>query len=130
LSTLPIDCLKIDRSFVAHLEPGSRESAVVRSIVVLGNSLGKSVVAEGIETNAQLEQLRDMGCPLGQGYFMARPMAARDVPALLGWVLAVPGLAASDGDPAARALRASESSLAFAPGAVLPARSPADVVLH
>jgi diguanylate cyclase (GGDEF)-like protein/PAS domain S-box-containing protein len=130
LSSLPIDCLKIDRSFVARLEPGSKESAVVRSIVVLGNSLGKSVVAEGIETRTQLEQLRDMGCPLGQGYFMARPIAARDVPGLLGWVPAVPGLGATDGDPTARPMRASQGSLAFAPGAPLTVSSPVDVVLH
>jgi diguanylate cyclase (GGDEF)-like protein/PAS domain S-box-containing protein len=79
LSTLPIDCLKIDRSFVSRLESGSNEAAVVRSIVLLGNSLGKAVVAEGIETETQLSQLREMGCPLGQGYFLARPLSPQDV---------------------------------------------------
>ena len=83
LSTLPIDTLKIDRSFVAALEVGSNEAAVVRSIVLLGSALGKSVVAEGIETEAQLEQLREMGCAGGQGYLLARPMTAHDVGLML-----------------------------------------------
>ncbi len=83
LSTLPIDCLKIDRSFVNRLDQGVNEAAVVRSIVLLGTSLGKVVVAEGIETAAQLELLREMGCGLGQGYLLARPMPAQDVSTLL-----------------------------------------------
>jgi diguanylate cyclase (GGDEF)-like protein/PAS domain S-box-containing protein len=83
LSTLPLDCLKIDRSFVARLETGSKEAAVVRAIVLLGSSLGKAVVAEGIETPAQLEQLREMGCRLGQGFLLARPLTPLDVGALL-----------------------------------------------
>ena len=83
LSTLPIDTLKIDRSFVARLEAGSNEVAVVRSILLLGHSLGKSVVAEGIETSDQLEQLQDMGCKLGQGYLLACPQAPADVSSLL-----------------------------------------------
>ena len=83
LSTLPIDCLKIDRSFVSRLEHGSNEAAVVKSILLLGHSLGKAVVAEGIETEEQLLQLQEMGCDLGQGYLLARPQAAADVCLLL-----------------------------------------------
>ncbi len=83
LSTLPIDTLKIDRSFVARLDQGSNEAAVVKSILLLGSSLGKSVVAEGIETEEQLLQLQDMGCDLGQGYLLARPQPAADVSSLL-----------------------------------------------
>ncbi len=83
LSTLPIDHLKIDRSFVARLAPGSNEAAVVRSIVLLGSSLGKTVVAEGIETQEQLEQLCELGCRFGQGFHLARPMSAADVSARL-----------------------------------------------
>jgi diguanylate cyclase (GGDEF)-like protein/PAS domain S-box-containing protein len=83
LSTLPIDCLKIDRSFVMRLEQGANETAVVRSIVLLGSALGKAVVAEGIETEEQLAQLREMGCRFGQGYFLSRPQAPQDVPLLL-----------------------------------------------
>jgi diguanylate cyclase (GGDEF)-like protein/PAS domain S-box-containing protein len=83
LSTLPIDCLKIDRSFVMRLDAGSNEAAVVRSIVLLGSALGKTVVAEGIETDAQLRHLQGMGCRLGQGYLLARPIAPAEVTRLL-----------------------------------------------
>jgi EAL domain-containing protein (putative c-di-GMP-specific phosphodiesterase class I) len=84
---LPIDCLKIDQSFVSRLDSpgasGTNEAAVVRSIILLGSSLGKVVVAEGIETASQLAQLRSMGCRLGQGYLLARPLVASDVCARL-----------------------------------------------
>ncbi|MBI5716937.1 MAG: bifunctional diguanylate cyclase/phosphodiesterase [Burkholderiales bacterium] len=76
LATLPIDTLKIDRSFVARLTEGSREAAVVRSIISLGNSLGKAVLAEGIETEPQRRQLEAMGCELGQGFLLAPPLSA------------------------------------------------------
>ena len=79
LSTLPIDILKIDRSFVSRLHSGANEATVVRSIVLLGSSLGKTVVAEGIEHAAQIEQLREMGCGAGQGYHLARPMPAHEI---------------------------------------------------
>ncbi len=74
LATLPIDCLKIDRSFVSRMEAGSNEAAVVQSIILLGTSLRKTVVAEGIETASQWAQLCAMGCPLGQGFHLARPL--------------------------------------------------------
>ncbi|MBL8345320.1 MAG: EAL domain-containing protein [Rubrivivax sp.] len=76
LSMLPIDSLKIDMSFVKHLRAGSKEAAVVRAIVLLGTSLGKQVIAEGIETISQMELLRDLGCDVGQGYYMSRPLSA------------------------------------------------------
>jgi diguanylate cyclase (GGDEF)-like protein/PAS domain S-box-containing protein len=87
LSTLPIDCLKVDRSFVSRLDSGSNEAAVVRSIVLLGTSLGKAVVAEGIETEAQLQQLREMGCGFGQGYLLGRPKTPGEVSSLLASLL-------------------------------------------
>jgi EAL domain-containing protein (putative c-di-GMP-specific phosphodiesterase class I) len=83
LSSLPIDSLKIDRSFVRDLHLGSNESAVVRAIVLMGNSLGKSIIAEGIETDAQLALLREMGCGGGQGFHLARPLAPEVAEALL-----------------------------------------------
>jgi diguanylate cyclase (GGDEF)-like protein/PAS domain S-box-containing protein len=83
LSSLPIDSLKIDRSFVSRLETSPTEAAVVRSIVLLGSSLGKAVVAEGIETPGQLEQLREMGCRFGQGYLLAHPLPPEAVSSLL-----------------------------------------------
>lgn len=79
LSNLPIDCLKIDRSFVVNLRAGSKEAAVIRAIVSLGKSLGKEVIAEGIETVAQRDELRDLGCDVGQGYLLARPQPAEAI---------------------------------------------------
>ncbi len=75
LSKLPIDSLKIDRSFIAHLQPGSDDAAVVGAIIQLGGSLRKLVVAEGIESASQMAQLRDLGCGFGQGFHMASPLS-------------------------------------------------------
>jgi len=75
LSTLPITSLKIDRSFVQRLQDGSRNSEVVKAIVTLGHSLGRAVIAEGIESPAQLAKLRELGCGFGQGYLLARPLS-------------------------------------------------------
>jgi diguanylate cyclase (GGDEF)-like protein/PAS domain S-box-containing protein len=83
LSSLPIDSLKVDRSFVRDLRTGSKESTIVRAIVHLGESLGKRVIAEGIETLSQLDQLREMGCQMGQGFHMSRPLAAEAIETLL-----------------------------------------------
>ena len=75
LSTLPITSLKIDRSFVQRLQDGTRNSEVVKAIVTLGHSLGRAVIAEGIESPAQLSKLRELGCGFGQGYLLARPLS-------------------------------------------------------
>src|SRR5882757_7261492 len=78
LQNLPIDTLKIDQSFVRNLDPSSdNESgngAIVRAIVTLAQQLGLRVVAEGVETNEELQLLRRLGCDLVQGYLFARPM--------------------------------------------------------
>ena len=89
LSSLPIDSLKVDRSFVRNLRAGSKESMVVRAIVKLGNALGKGVVAEDIETASQFDQLKEMGCQLGQGFLMSRPLVPEAVEALLERTLAM-----------------------------------------
>ncbi|WP_162520678.1 putative bifunctional diguanylate cyclase/phosphodiesterase [Pseudaquabacterium pictum] len=86
LHSLPIDSLKIDPSFVQALQASQgagADAAVVRAVVELGRSLGKGVIAEGIETASQLALLRAMGCLQGQGYHLAPPLAAEAVPALL-----------------------------------------------
>lgn len=75
LSRLPIDSLKIDRSFVTRLQRNSDDAAVVAAIVQLGSTLRKAVVAEGIETDDQMTQLRELGCELGQGFHLARPLS-------------------------------------------------------
>jgi EAL domain-containing protein (putative c-di-GMP-specific phosphodiesterase class I) len=77
LHAIPIDCVKIDKSFISRLagDGDSDPSAgVVRGIISLSHELGKTVVAEGIETEEQARMLRDYGCDLAQGYFFGRPM--------------------------------------------------------
>ena len=74
LSTLPIDELKIDRSFICDMLENSTHAAIVRSIVDLGHNLAVQVVAEGVETPETLTALQEIGCDLAQGYLFARPM--------------------------------------------------------
>jgi diguanylate cyclase (GGDEF)-like protein/PAS domain S-box-containing protein len=88
LPTLPVHSLKIDRGFVNEMQRRVDQTALLRAIVLLGNSLGKSVIAGGIETSAQLEQLRKMGCTAGQGYYLARPLAAERVDRMLDALVA------------------------------------------
>ncbi len=65
--------IKIDRSFVAALEEGTE--AITSTLVHLARSMDITVVAEGIETPYQLRRLRELGCPLGQGYYLSRPLS-------------------------------------------------------
>ena len=98
LSTLPVDSLKIDRAFVSGLgrRDGDSESAIVRAILLLGESLGKAIVAEGIETAEQLAHLTKMGCSGGQGFYLSRPLAAEKATLLLaGMAAGRPGTRAS-----------------------------------
>lgn len=78
LSRLPLNVLKIDRSFVSHLQAPSSSSPVVRAIITLARSLGLETVAEGVETPEELQLLRQMGGHLAQGYLFARPLQATD----------------------------------------------------
>ncbi|WP_337842580.1 EAL domain-containing protein [Rheinheimera sp.] len=73
LRTLPIDCLKIDRSFVATLEQDHFSKEIVRAIIQLAQSLGLKVVAEGVEQAEQAIQLKALGCDKAQGYFFGKP---------------------------------------------------------
>lgn len=73
LRTLPIDGLKIDRSFVATMLDGGVDAAVVEAIISLGTALHVSVIAEGIEDAATAQRLMELGCPLGQGFHFGRP---------------------------------------------------------
>jgi diguanylate cyclase len=73
LRQLPIDCVKIDRGFVAGIAHDRRDLAIIRSIVGLTRALEQTVVAEGIESTAQLELLQELGVEYGQGYFFAPP---------------------------------------------------------
>ncbi len=83
LSQLPIDSLKIDRSFVSQLQRNPADAAVVSAIIQLGGTLHKTVVAEGIETAAQMDQLRQLGCGFGQGFHLATPLSAAQASAWL-----------------------------------------------
>lgn len=84
LSRLPLDALKIDKSFVSELDRGSTSEVLVRGIVELARSLGIAVIAEGVETLDQLRALRSMECDLAQGYLLAYPAPADEVGPLLG----------------------------------------------
>jgi diguanylate cyclase (GGDEF)-like protein len=79
LLRLPIDQLKLDRSFVSGLPDDDDAGTIARAVVSLGHNLNLTVLAEGIETEAQLVALREFGCDLGQGYLFARPVAKDDV---------------------------------------------------
>ena len=73
LKRLPVDELKIDKSFIRHLAQDDSDVAIVRSTIGLAHDLGLTVVAEGIEDEVTLNLLSDLGCDVGQGYFLARP---------------------------------------------------------
>ncbi len=75
LRTLPVDIIKLDRSFVTGITASSTTSAVARSIVSLADALGLVVVAEGIETLTQLEELVQLRCGFGQGFLFSRPVS-------------------------------------------------------
>ncbi len=83
LHQFSFDTLKIDRSFVSRIGPNGENSEIVRTIISLAQVLGLDVVAEGVETAAQMALLRDLGCHFGQGYFFSRPVPAEAATALL-----------------------------------------------
>ncbi len=85
LSRFPTDTLKVDKSFVGRMELESEGEnvAIVRTIVALAHALGMDVIAEGVETAAQLSRLRAIGCEYGQGYFFAKPLPSEDATALM-----------------------------------------------
>lgn len=84
LHHFPVDCLKIDRSFISDLESITHTRALVQGIISLAHALGVTVAAEGVETPAQVARLRTMGCDLAQGYHFARPMPADEAVAAVG----------------------------------------------
>jgi predicted signal transduction protein with EAL and GGDEF domain len=109
LSVLPIDTIKIDRSFVLRLGQQAEDSAIIRAIVSLARSLNLRVTSEGIETVAQLAALVALGSDVGQGYYLSAPVDAPAAAALL----AAP-------DPFASQLRAADALADAAPA--LPVR--------
>ena len=85
LRELPIDEIKIDRSFAARIEANERDVAIMRSTIELGHNLGCSVVAEGLETAEALDCVAALGCDTGQGFHIARPL---DAVSLTAWLTA------------------------------------------
>jgi EAL domain-containing protein (putative c-di-GMP-specific phosphodiesterase class I) len=86
----PIDGLKIDRSFIAGLPGDVSSAAIVGAVVEMAHALGRRVVAEGIETDDQLEHVRSVGCDLVQGYLLGRPAPFADLRAALQAAVARP----------------------------------------
>lgn len=97
LSRLPVDVVKIDRAFVMRSTEDRNAHTIVRSIIALSHSLGHKVVAEGVETRAQVAVLRAAGCDLLQGYLLARPMSEDALSAWLSSPLTPAEAALGDG---------------------------------
>jgi Amt family ammonium transporter len=83
LKTMPLDELKLDRSFVTDIGTAGRDRALVASVVQLARTLDIAVVAEGVETQAQAEVLNTMGCRIHQGFLYGRPLPAASFASLL-----------------------------------------------
>jgi diguanylate cyclase (GGDEF)-like protein len=83
LHRFPVSILKIDRSFIGRMGEGGENSEIVRTIMTLANNLGMEVVAEGIETEAQLSLLRNLKCAYGQGFLFSRPVPAETAQVLI-----------------------------------------------
>jgi EAL domain-containing protein (putative c-di-GMP-specific phosphodiesterase class I) len=74
LHKLPIDVLKVDRAFVNAMEPGATGDAIASAIIAMGLILGKELVAEGVETAAQAQVLKERGCPIAQGFYFSKAL--------------------------------------------------------
>ena len=79
LMRFPVDKLKIDQSFVRDMGNSSEADSIVRAIVALAHGLSLAVIAEGVETDAQLDRLKHIGCNEIQGYLLSRPLSFDDV---------------------------------------------------
>jgi EAL domain-containing protein (putative c-di-GMP-specific phosphodiesterase class I) len=79
LKQIPVTSLKIDRPFVASMRDDEQNAQVIRSTIALGRNLGMRVVAEGVETQEILDELRLLGCDLAQGFLLSRPLPADEV---------------------------------------------------
>lgn len=83
LGKLPVDELKIDKSFIDNVQDSQESKAIVDSIIYMGHSLGLSIVAEGIETDQQLDYLKKKGCDTYQGFFFSRPLPLDEISKLI-----------------------------------------------
>ncbi len=80
LKRFPVDVVKIDRGFIHGLGHHQHDTEIVRAVLALGQSLGLTTVAEGVETTEQLDMLRELGCDCAQGFLLSRPVPAQDLP--------------------------------------------------
>ena len=92
--------LKIDRSIVREMSEVAKSRQIVRTIVDMGKILNVSITAEGIENREQLEALKDMGCPYGQGYFLSKPVDSERVLAMLQRHPQIPPESSASPEPA------------------------------
>jgi EAL domain-containing protein (putative c-di-GMP-specific phosphodiesterase class I) len=83
LRKLPVDTIKIDRSFIANATESGYDATIVDALLTIGQTLGVEVVAEGVETKAQLDYVRERGVQRAQGFLLARPMPIPDAEALM-----------------------------------------------
>jgi diguanylate cyclase (GGDEF)-like protein len=83
LRHIPVDMIKVDRSFVQGVERDAKDTAITTSVVALAHALGVIAVAEGIETEGQLAHMRAVGCDVGQGYLFSRPAPGEEMTAFL-----------------------------------------------
>jgi diguanylate cyclase (GGDEF)-like protein len=83
LQQLPVDILKIDRSFIAGLDRGEKNMAIITTLIEMGKRMHLVVVAEGVETVEQLAVLRRLDCDIAQGFYMARPLPVSDITEML-----------------------------------------------
>jgi EAL domain-containing protein (putative c-di-GMP-specific phosphodiesterase class I) len=83
LQRMPVDILKIDRSFIAALNDGGQSRELLEAILGVGQALSLVVVAEGIEEHSQKTTLEEMGCEMAQGFLLGRPSPAQDIESLL-----------------------------------------------
>ena len=90
LRSFPFDKIKIDRSFISDLPTSQSSAAIVRAVCGLARSFGASTTAEGVETDAQLTQIRAEGCTEVQGFIFGRPLPASEIPALLARLIPGP----------------------------------------
>ena len=84
LKRFPINKLKVDQSFVRNMTTDPNDASITKSVILLGQSLNLSVIAEGVETAEQLAPLKQFGCDEVQGYFFSKPVPADDLERLLG----------------------------------------------
>jgi EAL domain-containing protein (putative c-di-GMP-specific phosphodiesterase class I) len=95
LHRFPFSRLKIDRSFIAKMDEDEKSAAIVKTILMLGENLDIEVVAEGIETENQLELLRALGCRLGQGYIFSEPVDMKSAGLMISKPFSLPELTPS-----------------------------------